>query len=119
MKQTSNELRDLITLVEVKTGKNMEEIAKTIGYSRPHLSNALHGKQPSERIIDKMKLVYGELISGQPQTNVLESILKENLSTTRVCLGVLAEILSKETGRSVTAVVSDLNQAVLQDLKGR
>lgn len=58
-----NELEKILNDIQFKTGKTLEEIAKEIGYSRPHLNNAKN-KKGSEKIVGILKTKYYNILQG-------------------------------------------------------
>jgi len=58
----SNELAELISLIQFKTRKNLDEIAESIGYSRPYLSKAKKGTGDVSMIVGKLKEMYADIL---------------------------------------------------------
>ncbi len=71
--EKSNEIEEILNIIQFKTGKTLEEIAEDIGYSRPYLNNVkLQGNAPS-KILGRLKDKYSEILQKVPrETNLSE-----------------------------------------------
>lgn len=59
------ELRQLIDLIKHKTGLTQAELADRAGYKRTYISQALGDKNPPQKLIDKLKLVFAEDLQSE------------------------------------------------------
>jgi hypothetical protein len=62
----SNEIDNIIKKVQYKTGKSLDDIAKDIGYSRPHLSKEKK-KGDNEHLLQVLKTKYYNILQEVPQ----------------------------------------------------
>lgn len=119
----SKRLRDLVAKLQYKKGWTVEEVAKSIGYSRGHLTKemAREGKSDIEvALIEKHAKI---LQNGSPEdfhiTGDLPELWEEmnkriiRLEAKATVLTVsLAQALSNQTGKAIGSVSVELSKAI-------
>lgn len=121
----SNSIRKLVKDIQYTTELTLDEIADKLGYSRSYFRNEVskgRSKSVLETIQAKFKDIIEQNVSRETQnglTNVpdvdqflVSKMLKQD-AMAEVMLGVLAELLAKQTGQSVTAILSQLERSVV------
>jgi hypothetical protein len=89
----SNKVAKLLEDIQYKTQKSLEDIANDIGYSRPYLNNVKLAKEDNEKVYNKLRVYYSEIlqnVSKQP-ANGLSGQGDETQSLTARALELLAE----------------------------
>lgn len=133
-----NELQQIIAEIKYRTGETLDQIATTIGYTRPHL-NAAVNKGDAVHVKDALLKSYGkklkdywaeeqnilredepqiERIPGDEKNVDLSSGIRVgvlNNAMLRVLLRSQAEILAKQRGVKVSTVLAELTKAVADE----
>lgn len=78
----SNKIEEALNIIQYKTGKSLDEIAETIGRTRPYLSVAKKNGKPLN-LLNRLKNFFPTELAG---------IIDGNFSSTSVKFGSISEI---------------------------
>lgn len=138
----SNELQKIVAEIKYRTGETLDQIATTIGYTRPHLNTAV-SKGDAVHVKDALLKSYGKKLKDYwtEENNILHEEEPQferthhdeknvdlssgirvgvlNNAMLRVLLRSQAEILAKQRGVKLSTVLAELTKAVADEtLKG-
>jgi hypothetical protein len=112
-----NEGQEILNQIQYKTGHTLDQIAKTIGYSRPYL-NKIKLKGGGEKIIGILREKYGKYldVKGNP-VDKMKGDIKAQGALLSVLTGELASLRSSMTGENETVIRQRLEKAAEDVLK--
>jgi hypothetical protein len=99
----------LLNKIQAATGDTLDEVAKKIGYSRPHLSRAKKSEQENEPINNRLKEVYHEILPNDTFVQPA-SIGVEDRASIKVLILELAKLQAKVYNRDVIDCMNELAQ---------
>jgi len=113
----SNNLKELIDIVQFKLKVNQEEIAKRLGYSRGHLSTLIKSNDPS--CIQKVKIEFADILqnhtegNNSPQTDFTAETIRD-LAKSSMALAEANKVLAEANRRLAdnnTHLIQKVNSA--------
>lgn len=112
LKQTKVKYRKFVDeLITNGVVKNHSDLAKQIGYAKGSISQMLNpesDKNISELFIMKLHKMYPD---SKP-IKVKDNSLLELQASQNVIFETLAQLISQQTGRNISLIISELKQAV-------
>lgn len=61
----SKRTKDLVKIIQAKTGHTLEQVAKVLNYSRPHLSKMLNSDEPDDELYDLVRMKFGHCLEDE------------------------------------------------------
>ena len=119
MQHKNKELEQLLNVVQSHKKISKTKVAESIGYSRGHISNALSNKVDAKLVIDRIKVIYSDVLDGKQRMPAMDTdkLIKENLAYSKVILGAVAELLAKDGQLPIASVIEKLNRAIAEEKK--
>src|SRR6478609_1715152 len=113
----SKKLKDLIKTIQFKTGKNIEEIAKVLNYSRPHLSRMINSETENDELLEHVMLKFGHLLEQKKEEpeRLNIKIPDTNNDVTGKYIAVLEKLLNQEA-KEIKDCITDLEKKVAVSL---
>lgn len=111
--KTSNELDDILKIIQAKTGLTLEQISQRVGYAKQYLSSAR--KMPSEsveKIKGRLSATFKNELNEDPGVRLAE----DDHALIVVLLSRVSELLAEKRGTS-SVVEIELMKSDAQSLK--
>lgn len=122
----SNSLKEIVKFVQLKNGWTLEQVAKSVGYSRVHLTRLMKEKKKSDvedMILKKHASLFqndtfpksGALIIKTEKPSEKDFLLEK--ATVKALYQEVAKLSSKVFGRSIEDSLIELEQNTILILK--